>query len=103
HARLAQRTALWSSLRAAGLARAGPVPDEAPIGHLLGFVAATPAPLMLAPLEDLAAVAEQPNLPGTVDEHPNWRQRMQQDTASLMQDVSLRARIEAIKSARRQA
>ena len=27
-------------------------------------------------LEDLLKVADQPNIPGTVDEHPNWRRRL---------------------------
>ncbi|MBV7486130.1 4-alpha-glucanotransferase [Bordetella sp. BOR01] len=98
--RQAERTILWASLHAAGLAGAGPPPDDAPIAAMLGFVAATPAPLMLAPLEDLAAMADQPNLPGTVGEHPNWRQRLPHGTNALLQDPTLRACIEAIKAAR---
>jgi 4-alpha-glucanotransferase len=27
-------------------------------------------------LEDLLRVIDQPNIPGTVNEHPNWRQRI---------------------------
>jgi 4-alpha-glucanotransferase len=27
-------------------------------------------------LEDLLGVIDQPNIPGTIDEHPNWRQRL---------------------------
>jgi 4-alpha-glucanotransferase len=27
-------------------------------------------------LEDLLGITDQVNLPGTVDEHPNWRQRL---------------------------
>jgi len=96
----ARRTALWSSLRAAGLARAGDPPRDAPVAAMLGYVAATPAPLMLAPLEDLAAVADQPNLPGTVTQHPNWRQRLPAATRGLLREPAPRARIEAIKAAR---
>jgi len=98
--RRAERGALWSSLRAAGLVRAGPEPQEAPVGAMLAFVAATPAPLMLAPLEDLAALAEQPNLPGTTTQHPNWRRRLPRGAGPLLQEPSPRARIEAIKAAR---
>lgn len=29
--------------------------------------------LVLATLEDAVGQATRPNLPGTVDEHPNWR------------------------------
>jgi 4-alpha-glucanotransferase len=27
-------------------------------------------------VEDVLALTEQPNLPGTIDEHPNWRRRL---------------------------
>ena len=40
------------------------------------FLARTPSRLMAIGLEDLLGVVDQPNVPGTVDEHPNWRRRM---------------------------
>lgn len=40
------------------------------------FVARSAASLVLIPMEDALGRIEQPNLPGTVDEHPNWRQRL---------------------------
>jgi 4-alpha-glucanotransferase len=40
------------------------------------FLARTKSRLMAIALEDLLGVADQPNVPGTVDEHPNWRRRM---------------------------
>jgi 4-alpha-glucanotransferase len=40
------------------------------------FIAQTPSRLMAISLEDLLGVVEQPNIPGTVNEHPNWRQRL---------------------------
>jgi 4-alpha-glucanotransferase len=39
-------------------------------------IGATPCDLAILPLEDLLGLDEQPNLPGTIDEHPNWRRRM---------------------------
>lgn len=36
-------------------------------------LAATPALVRLAALDDACAAPERPNLPGTIDEHPNWR------------------------------
>jgi 4-alpha-glucanotransferase len=38
-----------------------------------GFLARTKSRLLAISLEDLLGVIEQPNIPGTVDEHPNWR------------------------------
>jgi len=40
------------------------------------FLARTKSRLMVISLEDLLGVTDQPNIPGTVDEHPNWRQRL---------------------------
>jgi 4-alpha-glucanotransferase len=40
------------------------------------FLAESRARLMLVQLEDVAAEIEQPNLPGTVEEHANWRRRL---------------------------
>jgi 4-alpha-glucanotransferase len=41
-----------------------------------GFLAQTRARLLAISLEDLLGVIDQPNIPGTIDEHPNWRQRL---------------------------
>jgi 4-alpha-glucanotransferase len=40
------------------------------------FLARTRSRLMAISLEDMLGVADQPNIPGTVNEHPNWRQRL---------------------------
>jgi 4-alpha-glucanotransferase len=41
-----------------------------------GFLARTRSRLLAISLEDLLGVIDQPNIPGTVNEHPNWRQRL---------------------------
>jgi 4-alpha-glucanotransferase len=41
-----------------------------------GFLARTKSRLLAISLEDLLGVTDQPNIPGTVDEHPNWRRRL---------------------------
>lgn len=87
--RLRDRRRLWRAFAAAGVAE-GPTPapdDTAPaVDAALGFVASSPAPLMLAPMEDLLGLTEQPNLPGTIDEHPNWRRRLPSPAAELFDD-----------------
>ncbi|HVX75356.1 MAG TPA: 4-alpha-glucanotransferase [Bradyrhizobium sp.] len=40
------------------------------------FLARTRSRLLTISLEDLLGVIDQPNIPGTIDEHPNWRQRL---------------------------
>jgi len=40
------------------------------------FLARTRSRLLAIALEDLLGVTDQPNIPGTVNEHPNWRRRL---------------------------
>lgn len=40
------------------------------------LLASTPTLLVAVQMEDLLGLAEQPNIPGTIDEHPNWRRRL---------------------------
>ena len=39
------------------------------------FLALTPCRLFAVQLDDAVGVSEQANLPGTIDEHPNWRRK----------------------------
>lgn len=50
--------------------------DRHDLYSVLGFLARTGSRLLAVSLEDLLGVVDQPNIPGTIDEHPNWRQRM---------------------------
>jgi len=43
---------------------------------VLTFLARTRSRLLAISLEDLLGVLDQPNVPGTVFEHPNWRRRL---------------------------
>jgi 4-alpha-glucanotransferase len=38
-----------------------------------GFLAATPSRLVMVAIDDLLDLDEHTNIPGTVDEYPNWR------------------------------
>ena len=40
------------------------------------FIARTPSRLVAVAADDLAGALEQVNIPGTVDEHPNWRRKL---------------------------
>jgi 4-alpha-glucanotransferase len=54
------------------------------------FLAAGPAAAVLVSLEDLWLEREPQNRPGTTDEVPNWRHRMQRDLNAIRSDVDLR-------------
>jgi 4-alpha-glucanotransferase len=54
------------------------------------FLARTPTRLMAVAIEDVLEIADQPNVPGTQDEHPNWRRRLPVDLEDLTNDARLR-------------
>ena len=64
------------------------------------FTAAAPTPLALVPLEDLLGLVEQPNLPSTIDTHPNWRRRMPGPAAVLLDTPAAQARLSALANTR---
>lgn len=102
-----ERQALWAAFRFAGLVsddRAEAPEDSEPVvDAALAFVASTPCSLTLAPLEDLLGLSEQANLPGTIDEHPNWRRRLAQDSDSLLQNPQVEHRLDILNRHRRAA
>jgi 4-alpha-glucanotransferase len=101
--RARERTGWWDSFVAAGVAN-GPQPDPEEGGRVadaaLGFVGATPCAIAVVPMEDVLGLIEQPNLPGTTDEHPNWRRRMPGDTGELLAAPDVAARIALLNEAR---
>jgi 4-alpha-glucanotransferase len=93
------RVRLWRAFTAAGTAHSAPPPVDRPgaaVDAALGYVAQSPAPLMLAPLEDLLGLEAQPNLPGTIDEHPNWRRRLVPAAKDLFDAPEVEARARSI-------
>lgn len=50
--------------------------DRNDLFSVLGFLARTKSRLLAISLEDILGVVDQPNIPGTVNEHPNWRRRL---------------------------
>ena len=55
--------------------RIPPLDDEL-VAAIYRFLAHSPARVLMVQIEDLLLEPEQPNLPGTVAEHPNWRRRL---------------------------
>ncbi|PXW28170.1 4-alpha-glucanotransferase [Paraburkholderia caballeronis] len=97
------RDGLWHAFQQAGCAprdTPAPPPDAAPVDAALRFVGASASPLFTCPLEDLLALADQPNLPGSIDEHPNWRRRLPLDVETLYRDPAVAARVQTIADAR---
>jgi 4-alpha-glucanotransferase len=104
--RAKDRAELWRAFQQAGVAAPGvaaPPADSAPVDEALAFVAATPGPLVTYPLEDLLALVDQPNLPGSIDEHPNWRRRLSLPVDEMFNDEAFCDRLLAVDRARRAA
>ncbi len=82
----------------------GPVPplDETArvVDAAVRFVAKTEVPLSLIPLEDFLGQEEQPNLPGTIKEHPNWRRRLPVSAATVLDQEAVARRVEAVAAER---
>lgn len=76
-------------------------PDP-PLTQILQFVGATPAPLVIIPLEDALAQIEQPNLPNTTDTHPNWRRRLPENTTDMLRERATVDRLAVLNQARLQ-
>ncbi len=102
--RAEERGELWSAMRRSGSAEGDPPPPEEParaVDAATAHVAATPSRLALYPMEDVIGLREQPNLPGTTDEHPNWRRRMPAETPVLLEDGPVSRRVAVIDERRR--
>lgn len=97
------RATLWHSLTDAGCA-AGEMPapraDAAPLDAAIDFIGATPAPLTMLPVEDVLGLPEQPNLPGTIDQHPNWRRRLPQPVDILLTGTDIAKRLALLNRSR---
>jgi len=55
------------------------------------FLADTPSRLLMVSLEDALGDVEQVNLPGTIDQHPNWRRRLSVPLEDLLGESALPA------------
>ena len=101
--RAQDRPKLWDALSREHLVQgSAPASDETEtvVDAAVRFVAKTEVPLSLIPLEDLLGQVEQPNLPGTVSEHPNWRRRLPLPADRVLSRADVSRRIDAIATER---
>jgi 4-alpha-glucanotransferase len=94
---------LWNAFTAEGITnepQPGPEDTNPVVDAALNFVARTESPLCLDPLADVLGQEEQPNLPGTVNEHPNWRRRQAVRAAELLDQDSVIGRVQMLAKER---
>jgi 4-alpha-glucanotransferase len=80
-------------------AEAKEMPDDVLVA-VHRFLAATPCRLFAVQLDDALGLSEQANLPGTVDEHPNWRRKMPLTIEALGEQKLFRAVTGAVATER---
>ena len=65
------------------------------------YLARTPSRLLMVAMEDVLGIPDQPNVPGTVHEHPNWRRRLPVTLEDIAQDKGLAGLAEVMTAAGR--
>ncbi len=93
------RAQLLALLRDEGLITADSTNEEIVVA-MHEFLARTPCRLVTASLYDVLGVLDQPNLPGTTDEYPNWRMPLAAGLEEIVADPRVR-RIAEVLGARR--
>ncbi len=81
-----QRQQLTTVLRDAGLP---PTDEGAPVSPVHTLLARSASQLVAVQLDDALDVVDQQNLPGTVDEYPNWRRRYPVNTGTFSANTHL--------------
>lgn len=104
--RATDREALWAAFRKSGAAATLQPGIDKPANVTLAaaaHVGGAACALALLPVEDALSSPDAPNLPGTTDEHPNWRRRLPGTAAEIFARDDVRARMAALNNARRNA
>jgi 4-alpha-glucanotransferase len=103
-ARKQDRARLWDTFENENVTDKKAPPADQPqeaVDAAIAFVAGAASPLSLIPVEDILGLAEQPNLPGTVDEHPNWRRRFEKPAADMLQAPDAQGRLAILRKRRK--
>ena len=93
------RAELVDLLRAEGLVGDAPTEDELVVA-IHELLAASRSQLVLIAPYDVVGEARQPNLPGTVDQYPNWRRKVAMSLEQIADDVRACALMSLMSAAR---
>jgi 4-alpha-glucanotransferase len=63
---------------------------EAFVAAAHAYIAKTPCAMIMVQVEDMLGIVDQVNLPGTTEQHPNWRQRLPLDVAAIFHQPMVR-------------
>lgn len=94
------RALVREGLLPAGTSSNTPLTEEM-LTAIYRFIARTPSLLMLLSVEDAIGEEEQVNLPGTVDQHPNWQRKLSSSVEDLKASGRLQGLVRAIVEERK--
>ena len=98
-----ERTQLWNDFVKAGVATGRP-PGTHDVTRVLNgaidYLGRTECDLVVLPLEDALGRKEQPNLPGTISEHPNWRRRILVEAGEICRQKQVGPRLRRLVASR---
>ncbi|TQV75042.1 4-alpha-glucanotransferase [Aliikangiella marina] len=105
--RVLDRERLIAALIDMGVLKQEDAPQKAPaiINSQLeeavqSYLAKSPCSIQMIPLEDALGMHEQVNIPGTIDEHPNWLQRLAIQVDDLWNQKSMASLIDVMQRER---
>jgi (1->4)-alpha-D-glucan 1-alpha-D-glucosylmutase len=89
------KRALLDNLVREGLVRANAITPDSAFSEELAvavqeLAARAPSSVMVAQMEDVFGVVPQANLPGTIDQHPNWRRKLPVPVQEWSRDARFR-------------
>jgi 4-alpha-glucanotransferase len=77
--------------------------DAASFADVIAFLAMAPTRLLSVSIEDVLEIEDQINVPGTVDQHPNWRRRWPLTVEALADDPRFRRIADVLAKAGRRS
>lgn len=105
--RINDREHLIAAMLDMGTLDANQIPPSAPAKMnaelalaVQSFLAKSPCRIQMIPMEDALNMYEQVNIPGTIDEHPNWLQRLSLDLEQIWQQPSMQDLIKVMQRER---
>jgi 4-alpha-glucanotransferase len=91
-----RRTELLDLLKSEGLLKWWDNDLDTVTESLYAFLARTPSMLLGVSLDDVIGAVERPNVPGTVDERPNWSIPLPMDLEEILTDPRVKRLLEVL-------
>lgn len=98
--REAQKKAILKALKSRGLLFSRANLEMELLRAVISWLSLTPCKLLILNIWDLLGEEEQQNLPGTVENHPNWCQKIPHEIEKIISDQRVRELADLVNSVR---